>query len=138
MKSEKFFKWVWNVNGLILLLGLIIGAAAIGYNFVAYLLKSDNHVQQQTLNLAEDEKQQEKWKLGYPGKVEGSDFYFIPLESEKLDIEVKADVTVYNNFSGGYKYRPTGSKNILFLLGFLLLFFLWLFFVFIWFLFVFF
>lgn len=115
MKSEKFFKWVWNVNGLILLLGLIIGAAAIGYNFVAYLLKSDNYVQQQTLNLAEDEKQQEKWKLGYPRKVEGSDFYFIPLESEKLDIEVKADVTVYNNFSGGYKYRPTGSKNILFL-----------------------
>jgi len=28
---------------------------------------------------------------------------------------VKADVTVYNNFSGGYKYRPTRSKNILFL-----------------------
>ena len=73
MKSEKFFKWVWNVNGLILLMGLIIGAAAIGYNFVAYLLKSDNHVQQQTLNLAEDEQQQEKWKPGNTRKGGGEE-----------------------------------------------------------------
>lgn len=71
MKSEKFFKWVWNVNSLVLLIGLIITLLAVSFNFAGFLFKADNKVAHQALNLAKDEKRQENWKLGYPRKVEG-------------------------------------------------------------------
>lgn len=114
MKSEKFFKWVWNVNGLVLLIGLIITLLAVGFNFAGFLFKADNKVTHQALNLAKDEKRQENWKLGYPRKVANSDYFYIPLESEKMTIEVKENAEIYN-FSGSYKYTSTRSKNILFI-----------------------
>lgn len=116
MKSEKFFKWVWNINGLVLLIGLIITILVVGYNLASFLFKSNTQMDHQALNLAEDEKQQEKWKLGYPRKVADSDYYYIPLESEKRSVDIKSESAVYESFSGGsYKYTPTRSKNILFI-----------------------
>ncbi|MAE01327.1 MULTISPECIES: hypothetical protein [Pseudoalteromonas] len=116
MKSEKFFKWVWNINGLVLLIGLIITILVVGYNLASFLFKSNTQMDHQALNLAEDEKQQEKWKLGYPRKVADSDYYYIPLESEKRSVDIKPESAVYESFgSGSYKYNPTRSKNILFI-----------------------
>lgn len=113
MKSDKFFKWIWNFNGLILFLGITLGSLFISYQLTKMFFKNDV-VEQPTLNLAEDENDEEKWSLGYPNKIGETDFYYIPLESEKLTVETKGRIV--ENFSGG-SYNPTRSKNVIFIDG---------------------
>lgn len=115
MKLDKVFKWIWNFNGLILFIGIIIGTLFISYQLISVIFK-DNVVEQPALNLAQDDKKEEKWSLGYPRKVGETDFHFIPLESEKLSVEKKNQSRIYENFSGG-SYTPTRSKNVLLING---------------------
>jgi len=110
MKSDRFFKWVWNINGLVLLLGLIIGILSISYLIVSNIFTSNSNIQP-TLNLAQDESAEEKWSLGYPRDIGGSSFYYIPLESEKTTVDSRRGVA---NFSSG-GYKPTRSKNVIFI-----------------------
>ncbi|GHB75273.1 hypothetical protein GCM10008107_26090 [Psychrosphaera saromensis] len=113
MKSERFFKWMWNFNGLVLFLGISVGILFFGYQITKHLLKED-YVPPQTLNLADDKEDEEKWSLGYPNRIGKSDFYYIPLESEKLSVESRG--TVVDSFGGsGSYYTETRSKNALFL-----------------------
>ncbi|WP_448568204.1 hypothetical protein [Thalassotalea ganghwensis] len=114
MKTDRFFKWIWNFNGLILFIGIVIGTLLISYQLISAFLK-DDVVDQPTLNLAQDEKKEEKWSLGYPSKVGNTDFYFIPLESEKLSVEKKERGRMYEFSSGSY--TPTRSKNVLLING---------------------
>ncbi|KPH60202.1 hypothetical protein AMS58_18465 [Pseudoalteromonas porphyrae] len=121
MKSETFFKWVWNLNGLILLLGIVIGTLLISYQ-LAQTIFSDNYIEPPTLNLADDKNEEEKWRLGYPQRIGKTDFYFIELESEKLTIEAETEREfgqVTENFNGSsyYKYNATRSKNVMFING---------------------
>ena len=113
MKSDKFFKWIWNVNGLILFVGIVIAVLFISYQLISVLFKND-FVEQPTLNLAQDNKKEEKWSLGYPRKVGKTDFHYIPLESEKLTAEKRS--SSIRNFSSG-SYNPTRSKNVLLING---------------------
>ncbi|WP_416306439.1 hypothetical protein [Neptunicella sp. SCSIO 80796] len=115
MKTDRFFKWIWNFNGLVLFIGIVIGTLFISYQIVSVFFK-DEVVEQPTLNLAQDDKKEEKWSLGYPRKVGNTDFHFIPLESEKLSVEKKERGRMYENFSGG-SYTPTRSKNVLLING---------------------
>ncbi len=115
MKSDRFFKWIWNFNGLVLFIGIVIGAVFISYQLISVLFKADV-VEQPTLNLAQDVKKEEKWSLGYPRKVGETDFHYIPLESEKLSVEKKQRGRIYENF-GGSSYTPTRSKNVLLING---------------------
>lgn len=115
MKSEKFFKWIWHFNGLILFIVIVVGGVSITYQFVTSLWDRDTKPQP-TLNLAKDDKQEEKWRLGYPRKVGNTDFHFIPLESEKLSVQTQKRSDVYESFSGG-GYTKTRSKNVLFISG---------------------
>ncbi|MEI4551264.1 hypothetical protein [Pseudoalteromonas spongiae] len=115
MKTDRFFKWIWNFNGLVLFIGIVIGTLFISYQIALVFFKGDV-VEQPTLNLAQDDKKEEKWSLGYPRKVGNTDFHFIPLESEKLSVEKKERGRMYENFSGG-SYTPTRSKNVLLING---------------------
>ena len=109
MKSDRFFKWIWNFNGLVLFIGIIIFTIFITYQFTSTFFK-DEKVEQPTLNLAEDNQNNEKWSLGYPQYVGDTDFYYIPLESEKLTVEKKSrDIQYFN----GSSYTPTRSKNVI-------------------------
>ena len=115
MKSERFFKWIWNFNGLVLFLGISVGVIFIGYEITVSILK-DDYVEPQTLNLADDEADEEKWSLGHPNRIGESDFYYIPLESEKLSVESRGTIVEGFGGSGSY-YTETRSKNALFLNG---------------------
>jgi len=110
MKSEKFFKWVWNINGLMLL-----GAALLLFVFLSYQFAQESfreeHKTSQTLNLAEDSKGDKKWSLGYPEQITGSPYYYLQLESQNT--EVKEVSKVYGLYDSGY--RNTRAKNILFI-----------------------
>ena len=114
MKSDKFFKWVWNLNGLVLFSGLIIAILFVFYQLASVIFKDQILVKKTTLNLAQDDNKEENWRLGYPHKISGTDFYFIALESEKLFVEKSEVLGMYSEF-GGSSYKPTRSKNVLFI-----------------------
>ncbi|WKD24463.1 hypothetical protein NDQ71_05115 [Pseudoalteromonas sp. KG3] len=116
MNSDKFFKWVWNLNGIILLVGVLIATALISVQLVTTVF-NDNDVEPPALNLADDKNEEEKWRLGYPRRVGETDFYYIELESEKLTVEasIQAEAEVRAMFSS--KYKPTRSKNVMFING---------------------
>ncbi|WP_149980725.1 hypothetical protein [Pseudoalteromonas rhizosphaerae] len=116
MNSDKFFKWVWNLNGIILLVGVLIATALISVQLVTTVF-NDNDVEPPALNLADDKNEEEKWRLGYPRRVGETDFYYIELESEKLTVEasIQAESEVLAMFSS--KYKPTRSKNVMFING---------------------
>jgi len=110
MKPDRFFKWIWNINGLVALIGLILTVLFISYQLISEILTNYNEPIQ-TLNLADDVKGEENWSLGNPIEISGSNFYYLPLESEKISIESRSEVM---NFSGG-RYRPTRAKNVMFI-----------------------
>lgn len=116
MKSDNFFKWVWNLNGIILLVGVLIATALISVQLVETIF-SDNYVEPPALNLADDKNEEEKWRLGFPQRVGKTDFYYIELESEKLTVEASEqdESNVRAMFSS--KYQATRSKNVMFING---------------------
>lgn len=111
MKTDRFFKWIWNFNGLVLFIGIVICSVFLSYQLISVFLK-DNTVEQPALTLAQDDKKEEKWSLGYPRQVGQTDFHFIPLESEKLTVEMKKRGNIYENFSKS-SFAPTRAKNVL-------------------------
>lgn len=111
MKFDTFFKWIWNLNGLVLFFGIIIFTVIITYEFSSVFFKNDV-IEQPTLNLTEDNQNKEKWSLGYPEYIRGTDFYYISLESEQLIIETKNRNIEYFSDSS---YTPTRSKNVIFI-----------------------
>jgi len=114
MESDKFFKWVWHLNGLVLFSGLIIAMLFGLFQLASVIFKDQNLIKQTTLNLAQDDNKEENWRLGYPHKISDTDFYFIALESEKLFVEKSEGLGMYSEF-GGSSYKPTRSKNVLFI-----------------------
>ena len=114
MKLDKFFKWVWHLNGLVLFGGLIIAMLFVLFQLASVIFKDQNLIKQTTLNLAQDDNKEENWRLDYPHKISDTDFYFIALESEKLFVEKSEGLGMYSEFSGS-SYKPTRSKNVLFI-----------------------
>jgi len=110
MKTDRFLKRIWLANGLIILLGSIALISFLTYQFTKDLFR-DDIVQQQTLDLADDTKDEEKWSLGYPDKINGSKYYMLPLQSENKIVEEKTKV--YGLYSSDYSI--TRSKNVLFI-----------------------
>ena len=74
MKSDKFFKWVWHLNGLVLFSGLIIAMLFVLFQLASVIFKDQNLIKQTTLNLAQDDNKEENWRLGYPHKISGGEF----------------------------------------------------------------
>ena len=110
MKTDKVFKWIWNINGLILLLGLIITLFVISYQLSKDIFK-DTYNWQPSLNLALNEDGEEKWSLGYPNRIGETEYYYVPLESEKLYVKKQSRVESFSMFN----YKPTRSKNVVFI-----------------------
>lgn len=112
MKTDKVFKWIWNVNGTVLLLGLILTLTTVSYELIKGVFKSDSPVRP-SLNLAEDEDGEEQWSLGYPNRIGTSDYYYVPLESEKLHVKKQSRLKSFSS----YDHRSTRSKNVVFING---------------------
>ena len=112
MEDNRFYKFVWRFNGVVIMVALLGIVTFTIYN----LLKEIFHTRptQVIRNVADDPSGQEKWRLGYPQQIEGTSYIYIPLISELEDIKLrsinrKADLGSYS--SERYS-KPT--RNILF------------------------
>ncbi len=78
--DNRFFKFLWRLNALLIaffaVLGLLVGTYVL-YEIVKD--KTRNRSVQNVVNLAPDAVEEEKFVLGVPQEVEGSDYLKIPL-----------------------------------------------------------
>ncbi|TQF67628.1 hypothetical protein [Pseudoalteromonas luteoviolacea] len=118
MKTEKFFRWIWNFNGLVLFIGIVVGTLFTTHQIISVFFK-DEVTEQTTLNLAQDDNKEEKWSLGHPQEVGNTDYHYILLESEKFTVDKEERITAIEGFNGKshISYRPTRSKNVLLING---------------------
>ncbi len=110
MNTDKFFKRIWNINSVIILLGSLCILASLASSLARDLFR-DKIMPEQTLDLAADTQNDEKWSLGYPEKIQGSKYYLIPLESEKKQVEADSEVMRF----ASYEPNSNRAKNILFI-----------------------
>lgn len=114
MKVDKIFRWVWRINGLLILLGSLF---IVGTLLIEFSNRSSRYDPEPVVTgIADDPEGSERWVLGRSDSVRGSDYMVIPLVSEKGDFDYKARGSSgqYDMFSGGGGYRETYSKNLLF------------------------
>lgn len=114
MKTDNLFKFIWNVNGLAIFAGIVIAAVMLLVALVGDIIDGPRHVPA-PVNLAEDNKQEENWQLGYGRSIGDTDYQYIPLESEKLSVDTRDRHQNFEMFSGGSGYTPTRAKNVLFI-----------------------
>jgi hypothetical protein len=90
---------------------IIIG----GYEIVRSLFNTRKSTE--IKNVADDPKNEEKWTLGSSNEIGGTDYVYIPLESEKKDIDVKGIPFGPMAKSAMHSYGRyfNNSRNILFI-----------------------
>lgn len=111
MDDHKFFKFVWRFNGLVLMAGILMVIAFTLYNVVKDIVRDRPHPV--IRNVAEDPSGEEKWRLGYPQRIEDTSYVYIPLISEKEELEVRERKRkAFSSYSDEGYSNPT--RNILF------------------------
>lgn len=101
MEQSTFFKKVWRLNALII---LVVGILAIvlllvgGYHTATNIFGS--HQLTSIVNVAEDTNIQEDWTFGYMESLEGTNFIVVPLESGQSYSQAyySKSSTSYRNF----------------------------------------
>ena len=113
MQENRFFRFVWRVNGLAILLLVVCIAAIGGYEIIEPLFSKKPPI---IKNVAADPSNKEGWHLGDVNEIIGSQYLFIPLVSENKNVEAPkvafSPAALRSSEWQGY-YRP--SRNILFI-----------------------
>jgi len=110
--DNRFFKFVWRVNAVALFLLLAAVVIIGGVELISDAFRSNEPVV--ITNIADDPAGEEKWALGSPQTIEGTDFTYIPLVSEKKSIDTTSPnfkAKGLHSYGGGY-FSP--SRNLLF------------------------
>jgi len=84
MKESKFFKFVWRLNGLILMIAgvLTIGVLVFaGYKIITDITRERNT--HNIVNVQDEDDIKEKWQLGNMSDIEGGPWIMIPLNSNQ-------------------------------------------------------
>ena len=74
MAVDSIFRWIWRVNGLIVLLGSFAIAAVILFGFLSGYKR--NAPEPLVSSVASDPEGSEKWVLGRSISVSGSEFIY--------------------------------------------------------------
>ena len=107
---DHFFKWIWRLNGLIVLVAALMVVFNLSFMFLQDVFRDEPQVV--VTGIAEDPEGMENWVLGRPRHIDGSDITIIRLVSENSEVDLQ-NFNMYSSsgFVGGYEQV---SKNILF------------------------
>ncbi len=112
MEENRFFRLVWRINGVAIMLVLLFIMVVGGIDLIAEMIPHDQP--SVITNIAADPAGEEKWSLGSIEEIDGTQFAYIPLISEKKNIAVSAPAfskSGLHSYGGGY-FSP--SRNLLF------------------------
>lgn len=112
MDDNRYFRFIWRINGIAImcLVLFVIGFGA--YNLIREMFSRDRHAV--ITNVADDPRGEEKWTLGSPQEIDGTRFVYVPLVSEKKNLQVSAPAlskSGLHEYAGSY-FSP--SRNLLF------------------------
>ena len=112
MEENRFFRTVWRINGIAILLLVLFVIGAGAYTFIREMLHRGDHPV--IKNVAEDPQGEEKWTLGTPKEIDGTQFIYIPLVSEKKDIAIPQPSFGLSKIGYSRDYFAP-SRNLLFI-----------------------
>ena len=114
MENNKYFVWVWRINGVLILGGAVLIAMFAAYHIAKDLLRSSQQAEENIVeSIAEDPLNKEKWTLSSPSHISGNNFIMIPLESENKVVKMKEEYGYSSSYAKNLVSNP--AKNILFL-----------------------
>jgi hypothetical protein len=111
MEENRYFRFVWRVNGIAIMFLLLFVIGFGGYNFIKEILHRERSPV--IRNVAVDPQGEEKWTLARPVSIDGTQFIYIPLVSEKKNISISGPGTLKAVHSYGQGYFAP-SRNLLF------------------------
>ncbi len=106
--------WIWKINGIIILFAGI--AALVVALFAVYDIFLRNIEPEPVVNLADDPKGVEKWRLSRGEAIPGTDILMLSLISENKEVSKQGPMPIFSSgrsYSGRAYNLP--AKNILFL-----------------------
>jgi len=85
MDENRFFKFVWRFNGIVLMVAavLVIGVLSIAGGYNIFRDSTREKEVRNIVNVTDETDSDEKWKLGYLKDVVGTPYLMIPLHSDQ-------------------------------------------------------
>ncbi|MES9991367.1 MAG: hypothetical protein ABW098_05400 [Candidatus Thiodiazotropha sp.] len=111
MESNAFFRWIWRLNGLLILLILVFSGVTILIDIYSSTTRGHNP-EEVILSVADDPKGEENWVLGYPRGIYGYEYVMLPLVSEKAEVKTQSFALASSGIYDSSITNP--SKNLLF------------------------
>ncbi len=114
MDENRFFRTVWRINGLaLLLLILLLGGVAL-YSYASQAMRDGKPAI--IRNVADDPGNEERWRLGQMHEIPGARHVYIPLVSDNRNIKPKEiGFTSGLHSYGSSRDYFSPSRNILFI-----------------------
>ena len=112
MDENRFFKFVWRLNGIAIMLLLLFALYSVGHELIRQMRQRPSAPAVIT-NVAQDKTGEEKWSLGYPREIEGTDYIYVPLGSQikKIPASGSGGIGVVRNSD------TATTRNLLFVNG---------------------
>jgi len=85
MDENRFFKFVWRFNGIVLMVAgvLVIGVIIIAGGYEIFREATREREVRNIVNVTDETISDQKWKLGYLKDVNGTPYLMIPLHSDQ-------------------------------------------------------
>ena len=84
MEESKFFRYVWRVNGLILLVAGILATGVLAFaGYQMYSKATHDRSTRNIVNIQEGSEIEEEWRLGYMSEIQGTPYIMVPLNSDQ-------------------------------------------------------
>ena len=105
MDENRFFKFVWRFNGIVLMVAgvIVIGVLSFAAFYEIFQGVTREREVRNIVNVTDDTDLNEKWRLGYLKEVNGTPYVMIPLNAD------------YNYKRSYYSKSSYSSRNYLFI-----------------------
>jgi hypothetical protein len=109
MQENQFFRFVWRVNGIAIMMLVVSAVVVGGHEIITSLI---GHANSPVItNVADDPGNKERWHLGSVNEIPETPFLFMRLESENKNIEPGKSLVASQRMES---YHSGASRNVLF------------------------
>ena len=112
MDENRFFKFVWRFNGIVLMVVAVLAIGVLG--FAGYQIFRETTREREVrniVNVTDETDLDERWRLGYLGNVDGTPYLMIPLHSDQSYAQSYYSKTSYSTRNYLFINSATNQKR---------------------------